>query len=82
MVRCFGLYEKESDKKDFEIAILGCGAYGFPLAAYIKSIGKKAVHVGGTAQLIYGIKGKRWEKRDFINDAWVSPRPEESGCYW
>lgn len=83
--------KKEIDKKDFEIAILGCGAYGFPLAAYIKSIGKKAVHVGGTTQLIYGIKGKRWEKRDFINDAWVSPRPEdrpkgfekvESGCYW
>src|ERR1035437_4540312 len=33
------------DKIDFDIAIIGCGAYGFPLAAYVKSIGKKAVHL-------------------------------------
>lgn len=79
------------DAVDFDIAILGCGAYGFPLAAYIKQIGKKAVHVGGSTQLIFGIKGKRWEGRDFINEYWVSPRPEdrpigfesvEGGCYW
>ena len=76
---------------DFDIAILGCGAYGFPLAAYIKSIGKKAIHVGGATQLIFGIKGKRWEKATFINEHWVSPRIEdrpkgwesvEGGCYW
>lgn len=76
---------------DFDIAILGCGAYGFPLAAHIKKIGKKAVHVGGSTQLIFGIKGKRWEGRDFINEHWVSPRPQdrpvgfesvEGGCYW
>lgn len=76
---------------DFDIAILGCGAYGFPLAAYIKSLGKKAVHMGGSTQLVFGIKGKRWEGRDFINEYWVSPRPQdrpkgfekvEGGCYW
>ena len=33
--------KSEIDKRDFEIAIIGCGAYGFPLAAYVKSIGKK-----------------------------------------
>lgn len=76
---------------DFDIAILGCGAYGFPLAAFIKSLGKKAVHMGGSTQLVFGIKGKRWEGRDFINEYWVSPRVEdrpkgfenvEGGCYW
>ena len=83
--------KKQIDEKDFDIAILGCGAYGFPLAAYIKSIGKKAVHVGGATQLIFGIKGKRWEGAAFINEYWVSPRLEdrpkgfekiEGGCYW
>ncbi len=43
---------------DFEIALIGAGAYGFPLGAYIKSIGKKAIHIGGMLQLLFGIKGK------------------------
>jgi len=51
----------EISKVDFDICLIGAGAYGFPLAAYVKSIGKKAVHVGGSLQLLFGIKGKRWE---------------------
>ena len=45
---------------DFDIAIIGCGAYGLPLAAYIKRMGKKAIHMGGGTQLLFGIYGKRW----------------------
>ena len=83
--------KKEIEQMDFDIAILGCGAYGYPLAAYIKQIGKKAIHIGGATQLFFGIKGKRWEKSTFINEHWVSPRIEdrpkgwekvEGGCYW
>ena len=48
---------------DFDICILGCGAYGLPLAAHVKRIGKKAVHVGGGTQLLFGIKGKRWTEQ-------------------
>ena len=32
---------------DFDIAIVGCGAYGFPLSAKIKKSGKQVVHHGG-----------------------------------
>lgn len=46
----------------FDICILGCGAYGLPLAAHVKRMGKKAVHLGGGTQLLFGIKGKRWEE--------------------
>ena len=35
---------------DFDIAIIGCGAYGFPLAAAIKRMGRGAVHLGGATQ--------------------------------
>lgn len=31
----------EIDKTDYDICILGCGAYGFPLAAHVKRMGKK-----------------------------------------
>ena len=51
----------EIEKQDFDIALIGCGAYGFPLAAHVKRIGHKAVHMGGSLQLLFGIKGKRWE---------------------
>ena len=89
---------QESMKMDFEIAIIGCGAYGFPLAAKLKQAGKQAIHLAGATQLLFGIKGKRWEKNDafayvqkFFNDSWVYPsqndKPElaskvEGGCYW
>ncbi len=71
--------KKEINKIDFDIAIIGCGAYGLPLAAHVKRTGKKAVHVGGTTQLLFGIKGSRWENINykFINKYWIKPLKEE-----
>lgn len=87
--------EGEIDKREFDIALIGCGAYGFPLAAYVKKKGKKAIHLGGSLQLLFGIIGKRWEEMPsyagMINSAWVRPGEEtkprnaaqvEGGCYW
>ena len=85
-------------KIDFDIALLGCGAYGFPLAAFIKrDLGRQAVHIGGATQLLFGIRGGRWETNpksrvlSLFNSAWVRPeekeRPpnfqqHEGGAYW
>lgn len=83
--------EEEISRIDFDIALIGAGAYGFPLGAYIKSIGKKAVHIGGMLQLLFGIKGKAWNKLGIYNEYWTSPketeRPKgyekvEAGRYW
>jgi hypothetical protein len=85
--------EKEIDKKDFDIAIIGCGAYGLPLATYVKSLGKQALHLGGGVQLLFGIKGKRWDNSPNIKYTkdWIYPLEEdkmkdfkkiEGGCYW
>lgn len=76
---------------DFDIALIGCGAYGMFLADYCKSLGKKAVHMGGATQLLFGIKGKRWDNLKIYNEHWVRPKEEEipqgankveGGCYW
>lgn len=88
------MYE-EAMKEDFEIALIGCGAYGFPLAARLKKAGKQVIHIGGALQLYFGIKGSRWDNHDKIsklyNDAWVRPGDEdrvekssvvEGSCYW
>jgi hypothetical protein len=81
----------EIDKHDYDYALIGCGAYGFPLAAYIKRQGKKAIHLGGALQLLFGIWGRRWDDPNiWINEAnipkgfyqslktiaWVSPDGE------
>lgn len=55
--------ERQIDAIDFDIALIGCGAYGLPLAAHIKRIGKQAVHMGGGLQLLFGILGKRWTEQ-------------------
>ncbi len=69
------------DKIDFDIAVIGCGAYGFPLAAHVKRMGKKAVHLGGATQILFGIKGKRWEGIPkvsvLMNEHWSRPLPSE-----
>ena len=58
---------------DFDICLLGCGAYGFSLAASVKRMGKQAVHLGGALQLLFGIKGKRWEDPQYGVQRWGLP---------
>ena len=76
----------QADKTDYDICLIGCGAYGFPLAAHVKRMGKKAVHLGGSLQLLFGIRGARWENPDYapgynylalMNEHWVKPCEEE-----
>lgn len=80
---------------DFDVAIIGCGAYGMPLAVEAKRMGKKAVHMGGATQVLFGIKGARWDNDEDVNcyytDAWVRPGKQdelkgmekvEDSCYW
>ena len=88
------MYE-EALKIPFDTAILGCGAYGQPLACMLRKAGKQAVHMGGATQILFGIKGRRWERipevASLFNDAWVRPLEEEvpsgaskveNACYW
>lgn len=85
----------EIGKRDFDVAIIGCGAYGFPLAAYVKQIGKKAVHLGGAVQNLFGIRSRGMENdarfAQMMNEYWVRPSEEETprgfekvedGLYW
>ena len=72
----------EIDKRDFDIAIIGCGAYGFPLAAYVKQMGKKAIHLGGAVQYLFGIESsaakKNKELAALMNEFWTSPSESET----
>jgi len=80
---------------DFDVAIIGCGAYGLPLALKLKQAGKQAIHMGGATQILFGIKGGRWDHHTVIsklyNQNWIRPGKEEipegsnlveAACYW
>ena len=81
--------------RPFDVALLGCGAYGMPLGAAIKRAGRQAIHLGGSLQLLFGIRGRRWDAlpsfQPLFNHDWVRPSAEETpqraeavdaGCYW
>ena len=79
--------QDEIDKTNYDVCIIGCGAYGFLLAAHCKRMGKKAIHLGGATQLLFGIKGKRWEDpcygfngtsyTSYFTPYWVRPSSKE-----
>lgn len=66
---------------DFDIALIGAGAYGIFLAQYVKSLGKQAIHMGGATQLLFGISGKRWDNWFcdlYYNEYWTRPSLSET----
>ena len=76
------IMKKDISKLDFDVALLGCGGYGLPLMAHIKEVvGKSSVYVGGGLQIMFGIKGKRWDSHpeisSFYNEHWVRPSGNE-----
>lgn len=88
------MYEDIS-KIDFDVAIVGCGAYGLPLSARLKKLNKQVIHLAGATQILFGIRGARWDARPemqrFFNEYWTRPsnseKPKsandvEGGCYW
>ena len=81
----------EVASREFDVALIGAGAWSLPLGRRIKDMGKSAIHLGGEMQLLFGIQGKRWEYASIYNSAWVNSDPEETpedvnrvedGCYW
>ena len=93
-------FEKMRDdisELDFDIAILGCSTYGLPLVSHIKNnMNKSAIYMGGELQILFGIKGERWDGWEkvnkYYNEHWTRPFDEkpngyrglatDNGCYW
>ena len=87
--------KEQISQNDFDVAIIGAGAYSLPLAAYVKKIGKISIQMSGATQILFGIKGKRWENipevSKYFNEYWIKPSDSETpkyskkvegGSYW
>lgn len=85
----------EISKLDFDFAILGCSHYGIPLVSFIKeNLKKSAIYMGGELQILFGIKGARWDQWERVtnhyNEHWTRTIDEipnghtimDGGCYW
>lgn len=85
---------REAMKNDFDIVLLGCGQVGMILAEKFRQQGKQAIYLGGALQILFGIKGKRWDTQEkyraLYNEHWIYPiepppknyKKVEGGCYW
>lgn len=78
-----------------DVVLSGFGPGGLCLNEAAKARGKVGISLGGSLQLLFGIRGKRWDAhklfKNFFNEYWVRPSGEERppskdlverGCYW
>jgi hypothetical protein len=82
---------KEIQTKDFDIAIVSCGAYSSLIGHHIRTVmGKDVITLGGDLLSIFGIKTGR-SKNGPMNEHWISVPDHlkpidymkiENGCYW
>lgn len=82
-------------KTEARAVFIGCGGLGMIIGARLKAAGKICIVMGGATQVLFGIKGCRWQHHpvisNFWSDEWVWPSEEETprasgmveeGCYW
>ncbi len=83
-------------EREFDVCLVGAGAYSLPLCAFVRTeLGRTAVHLGGALQLLFGIRGRRFDEHPFLktlhNKNWIRPLPSErprgrwrleGGAYW
>jgi hypothetical protein len=74
--------------------IIGCGGLGMIIGGRLKAAGKICIVLGGATQVLFGIKGRRWETHilsKLWGPDWVWPAVDETpggasdverGCYW
>lgn len=87
--------EDEIGRRAFDVALIGAGGFSIPLCAACRGQGRIGIHLGGPLQVLFGIKGGRWDRYGPVarlyTEAWVRPAAAETpagidtverGAYW
>ena len=77
---CLKAIKKQIAKQQFDFAVVGAGAYSLPLLSFIKELGVPCVHLGGQTQLLFGIRGQRWETE--YTEAWRQANFYNNSDFW
>jgi len=91
-IQTLELLKEKIDKTNSDIYLISAGCYGVPLCNHIKSKNKNSVYVGGLLQMLFGLRGSRWDERPFMNkyynEHWKYPNKKpknyeivEEWCY-
>lgn len=85
----------EIDAAPYDVLITGAGGVSLLFVAHARRTGHVGIHLGGNTQILFGIRGRRFDRHDelqsYCNDAWTRPSAEETpptihkveqGCYW
>jgi len=72
--------KEEIERAAFDVCIVGAGAYSLPLCAHAKKLGKVGIHLGGGTQLLFGIRGGRWDGR--VGTSWEGEQFYATSEYW
>jgi hypothetical protein len=83
------------DAAPYDVVLAGAGGISILVAAHVKRAGAIGFHMGGPTQVLFGVRGRRWEKDPFftsaMNASWVRPSGQEAppnagkierGAYW
>ncbi|MBC9207366.1 hypothetical protein IBL26_11005 [Roseomonas aerophila] len=83
------------DAEPYDVLLVGAGGISLLLAAHAKKTGHVGFHMGGPTQVLFGVRGRRWDVDEFfqklMTPAWTRPSGEEApsaaqkierGCYW
>jgi hypothetical protein len=66
----------------FDVALIGAGGMSLPLAVHAKRLGRIGIHMGGSTQILFGIRGRRYDSdpllQNFFNPSWVRPSVHET----
>lgn len=78
------LYMEKMDSYDYDVVLIGAGAYAPVLADHAKKSGKVGITICGALQLLFGILGPRWvdyqcysKWKNMFNEHWIYPLEED-----
>ena len=88
--------QTQIQQRNFDVALVGAGGLAIPLVAFIKSLGKIGLDLGGHLQMLFGVIGKRWRhqaewQQYYFNEFWIDmpnhyqPLEQDvcdNGAYW
>jgi hypothetical protein len=78
------MYMEKMDNYDYDVVLIGAGAYAPVLANHAKHTGKVGITICGALQLLFGILGPRWVDypcyfpwKKMFNEHWIYPLNED-----
>jgi len=72
-IELFESIAEETERRDFDVALVAAAGLGTPIVSHIRQMGKVAIYLGGHLQILFGVLGKRWRERGDWREMYFTP---------